>query len=300
MSVARSLLSLILLTAAAAVALVGMGLHWVDRAARTPEPIRQIIGPVTSDDPVIRAIATELETAAVQQIPEAADLLPGARDELAGLIGQAIGFALGEESVNRAWFQSVDGTRIRLMNSLDAVRDQGADAPTVWFPLAPFVELGQARLNELAGPALQPLVAQLEVPGDLAVPLGRLDAGPAQRAANIIGLARDWRWYYAGAAGLAMVGLLSGSRRGRWVALLIATALGLVGLFAAARATEFVPVPPGDSLSGAIRARLVTGSTASVNAWIDTAMMVGYVALAVSVLGLIVASLAARRRRDHA
>lgn len=299
MSVARSLLSLILLIAAVAVALAGMGLHWVDRAARTPEPVRRIVGPVTSDDPLIAAIATELETAAIQQIPESADLVRGAHDQLAALITQAIDVALSDDRLNQAWFESVDGTRIRLMNSLDAVRDRGADAPTVWLPLTPFVELGEAKLQELGGPALQPLVAQLQLPDDLAVPLGRLDAGPAQRAANIVGLARDWRWYYAGAAGLAAVGLLAGSRRGRWTALLIASTLGLVGLFLAARATEFLPVPASDSISGAIRARLITGSTASVNAWIDTAMMAGYVTIGVAVLGLIVASVAARRRPDQ-
>ena len=297
-SVVRTLLSAALLLVALAVGLVGLGSHWVDRVARTPEPMRQIIGPVASDSMVIRAIATELQTAAVTRIPELADLLPGMRDQLTELIGQAVEAAMADERVNDAWYGSIDTARAQLVTALDAVRVSGADSPTVWFPLTEFVELGEARLYELAGPTAAPFVDQMNLPDDLAVPLGRMDASTAQRAADVIDVAGGWRLYYGIAAALAVAGLIVGPRRGRWAALTVAAVAGLIVLFISARAIEFVRVPPSDSISGAIQARIVGGSKTSVHEWIDTAMVAGYGALALGVIGLVVAYVLDSRRED--
>ena len=296
MSFVRSTIALILLLAAVGVGLVGLGSHWVDRVARTPAPVRGIGGPGGAGDQVVRVIASELETAAVAEIPELAEYVPGLQQELTGLIGLAIDRALADERVNRAWFSSIDMTRTGAVSALDAMREQGEDAPTIWFPLGPFVELGEQQLYELADPRMHQYLDQLQWPKDLSVPLGRPETQPALRVAEALGVAQNWRLYYGAAAALAVAGLLIGSRRGRWVALLMAAAVGVAALFVGRQLPGFFPVPPANTISGAIQARIITGSTASVNRWIDTALLVGYGVLAFAVIGLIVAAALARRR----
>lgn len=296
MSFARSLLSLILLLAAVAAALLGLGAHWVDGVARQREPMAAIVGPLASDDLVIQAIATELQRAAAAEIPQLALAIPGLSGELETIIATAIEQATADERVNAAWFESVDRARISLVTALDAMRVGGADAPTVWFPLDPFIALGEEKLYEVADPSFHQYLDQLQLPADLAIPLGRLDSAPAHQAANALGYAGHWRLHFLLAAALGVAGLLAGSRRGRWVAWLLAAGGGVAALFAARTGLGFVPVPPADSLSGAIQGRIISGSVASVNGSIDTALLIGYAALALGAIALIITAAFGRER----
>ncbi|AQP44785.1 hypothetical protein [Tessaracoccus flavus] len=295
MSVARSILSLIVLLAAMSLSLLGLGSHWVDRVARTPGPLADIVGPLEPDGQIARAIKAELRSAVLAQLPDLS-AAPELGAQVDGLITRALDDALTSDEAQRAWRSSLDLTRAGLVGSLDAVRRDGADAPTVWFELSPFIALAQQRAEAAATEPVRAQLALVGVPDTVAVPLGRPDAGEAQVAADALGLAGNWRIYYAGALVLAVLGLVIGSRRGRWWAWLMATAAGPAALFLAARALEFVRVPVADSIASSLQARIITGSTASISAWISTAYYVGFAAFALGVIGLIVAS--ARRDRS--
>lgn len=295
MSVARSILSLVVLLAAVSVALLGLGSHWADRVARTPGPLADIVGPLNPDDQLASAVKTELRSAVLAQLPDLA-ASPEFGAHIDQLITMSLDDALRSDEAQRAWRSSIDLTRAGLVQSLDAVRRDGADAPTVWFELTPLVALAQQRTEAAASEPVRTQLALAGLPDTVAVPLGRPDAGQAQVAADALGLASNWRLYYAGALLLAALGLMIGSRRGRWWAWLMATTAGLAVAFLAARAVEFIRVPVADSISSSLQARIITGSTASISAWISTAYYVGFAAFALGLIGLAVAI--ARRDRS--
>ncbi|MHA6511459.1 hypothetical protein [Tessaracoccus sp. Z1128] len=296
--VVRTTLALVLLLAAVGAAFGGLGAQWLDQAARTPGPMREIVAPLSTDDRVGEAIAGELNTAATQEMPPLIGRLPGVRSQVETLIGEAVESALSDEGVTQAWHVSIDRSRAEFVAGLDRMRTEGADAPTLWLHLEPFVELGEARLVDLTPRPLQPYVAQLELPEDVRLALGRPATVQARYAADALAVAGHWEWFYVAAAALALVGLLVGSRRGRWVAWILAVGAGLVGLALGRGLVADVAAPSGDTVAAVVGARLVEGTASSLMAWTQPAATVGWALLALGVLGLLVA--AARRGRATA
>ncbi|HJE51595.1 MAG TPA: hypothetical protein K8V15_06420 [Tessaracoccus flavescens] len=301
MSALRSAASLVLLLAAVAMALVGVGSHWLDRAARTPEPVREFVGTVTRDDAIIQAVATQMEASAFEAIPDLADLIPGLRTELESALRQGIDLALSDADLNRAWYAAVDQARADTVAGLDAMRDHHGSAPLVSFPLTPFIELGEAKLFELSDPRIHPYLDQIQLPRDAAVPLGVLPAQPAHWAAEALGISSQWRWYFGVAGILAVVGLLVGSRRGRWVALLLAAGAGIVAIATARLFTENAgTISPGSGVAATLRARIIDGVTESLNQALMTAFWAGIAILVVAGIGLMLAAAASRAHRRSA
>ena len=290
-SFVRTTISLVLLLAAVGAALAGLGAHWLDRVARTPAPLHEIAGPLASDQRVMDAIAVELSAAAVARLPAAVDLLPGVRTQLEDLIGLAVHAALTDDGVTEAWHEAIDRSRADFVTGLDAMRTDGADAPTLWLPLAPFVEEGQARLLEMTPELLRPLVIELDVPAEeLRIALGRPDTVQAGYAADGLAVARHWIWFYAAATLLAVLGLAVGSRRGRWVAWTLAAVAGMVAVTLGRRTLGGVSVPDGSTLAAAVQSALVEGTMSSLQDWTAPAVTVGWALLAFGVLGLVVSA----------
>lgn len=293
----RTTISVVLLLAAVSAALAGLGAHWLDRVARTPAPLHAIAGPLASDQRVMDAIAVELSAAAVARLPAAVDLLPGVRTQLEDLIGRAVAAALTDEGVTAAWHEAIDLSRADFVTGLDAMRIEGADAPTLWLPLAPFVELGQARLLEMTPETLRPFVTGLNIPAEeLRIALGRPDTVQAGYAADGLALARHWIWFYAAAALLAVLGLAVGSRRGRWLAWTLVAGAGTVAVILGRRTLTAVSIPDGDSIAAAVQAGLVEGTMSSLLDWTAPAVAAGWALLALGLLGLAISSARARRR----
>ena len=256
------------------------------------------MGPVTSDDAVIRAIAVELGSAAKREIPDVVDLL-GIRRDLEDLLTVAIDRALASEGVNRAWFEAIDMARAGVVAGLDSVREEGSDSPTLWFRARPVRRTRARQAHQLADPSLHRYLDQIEFKTDLAIPLGRAENNQAATAAEALGIAKDWRLMYVGATLLALMGLAVGSRRGRWAALLIAGGVGVATVLAGLRGIEFIPIPSGRTISGAIQSRIVGGTAQSLTTWLETTLTWGYVVLAIGLVGISVAA-ASRRRTNRA
>ena len=293
----RTTISLVLLLAAVGAALAGLGAHWLDRVARTPAPLHSIAGPLASDQRVMDAIAVELSAAAVARLPAAVDLLPGVRTQLEDLIGRAVDAALTDDGVTAAWHEAIDLSRADFVTGLDAMRTEGADAPTLWLPLGPFIEVGQTRLLEMTPEPLRPFVTGLNIPAEeLRIALGRPDTVQAGYAADGLALARHWIWFYAAAALLAVLGLAVGSRRGRWLAWTLAAGAGTVAVVLGRRTLAAVSIPDGDSIATAVQAGLVEGTSSSLLEWTASAVTVGWALVAFGLLGLAVTSARARRR----
>lgn len=295
-SVARSLLALLLMLAAVASALGGVAAQWLDRTARTPEPLQTIVGSLASDTRVREAMAAELTTGVIAQLPPGVDQLPGVRAQLEALITQAIDETLAGEDLAEAWDEAIDVSRADFVAALDRMRS-GGDAPTLWLHLGPFVELGGARLVEISPEALRPLVAQVPLPDDLRIALGRPDTVQAGYAADMLALARQWAWFYVAAGVLAVLGLAVGSRRGRWVAWLLAAGAGLLVVvvgrdLVAGRAGA----ASGESVSSVVQAALVDGTVASLLEWTAPVATVGWVLLGLGVAALILAAVLRRQR----
>lgn len=284
----RSLLALLLMSAGVIAALGGVIAQWLDTTARTPEPMQAIVGPVASDPRVLGAIVVELTAAVVEQLPPALDGVPGLRDQVEALVTLSMSEISASEGFTQAWEESIDLSRTDFVTALDLMSD-GGDAPTLWLSLAPFVELGEARLAEISPEILRPYVAQIPMPENPRIALGRPDTVQAGYAADALSLARHWVWFYGAAAALAILGLAAGSRRGRWVAWILAVAGGLAGLvLARGLLAERAAAPGGDSLAAVVQAALVDGTTSSLLAWTAPAVTAGWALLILGGVGLLV------------
>lgn len=276
----RSLLALLLMSAGVIAALGGVTAQWLDTTARTPEPMQAIVGPVASDPRVLGAIVVELTAAIVEQLPPALDGIPGLRDQVEALVTLAMNEVSASEGFTQAWEESIDLSRTDFVAALDRMQS-GGDAPTLWLNLDPFVELGATRLTEISPEILRPYVAQIPMPEDLRIALGRPDTVQAGYAADALSLARHWVWFYLSGAALAVIGLAVGSRRGRWVAWILAVAGGLAGLMAARSfLSDRAASVGGDTLPAVVQAALVDGATTSLLAWTAPAVTVGWALLA--------------------
>lgn len=300
MSFIRSTLALLLLLASAGVALLGVGSQWLDALARTPEPAREIVGGVTRDDAVVRAIATQMENSAKSALSDYIDFIPGLREQLEVLIRQGIDLALADADLNKAWFESVDLTRASTVEALDAMRSGPGTTPTVNFPLRPFLELGEAKLYEVADLRLHEYIKELHFPKDVTLPLGTVPQPAATWASEGLGVAEKWPWIYGGAAALALVGLVVGSRRGRWVALLLAAGAAAAALVVAKGLVGSYGVPSGTGIVAAIQDRLINGATTSMLARMDVALIATIGVAVVAVIGLTVSASLSRRNRSAA
>ncbi|MBB1510774.1 hypothetical protein [Tessaracoccus sp. MC1756] len=289
MSFMRSFIALTVLLVAVAVGFGAMGAHWVDRLARTPAPLQRIIGPLVSDSEITAELSSTLTAEAKKAVPAEMLELPLIGEQINQVITVAVVTALADPGVQRAWNESINRSRVAYVKALDAVReDETLEAPTIWFDLSPFAQLGKAKLMEVSAEPLHPYLDQVQL-DEVRLPLGQPSESITQSIADGVGAARNWPWFYAAAGALAVIGLVIGSRRGRWVALLLAAAAAAVGLWFGRLTVERVAFPEGDSLAAAVRTRIVEGGTQSFLDFTQPALYVVYGLIGLSLLALLLA-----------
>ncbi|GAA4892425.1 hypothetical protein GCM10025789_06820 [Tessaracoccus lubricantis] len=285
----RSFIAFTLLLVAVALGFGGMGAHFLDRLARTPAPLQRIVGPLAGDDRVGTELSSTLSAEALQAMPADLRELPLVGEQIAQVVTTAVDAALADPGVQRAWNESINRSRVAYVAALDEVRDdETLEAPTIWFDLTPFVDLGKAKLQEASSEGLHPYVQQLQF-GEVRLPLGQPSESVTQSVADGVGAARNWPFLYVGAAALSVIALLIGSRHGRWVALLLAGIVAAVGLWFGRTSVEAVSLPGGDSLAAAIRTRIVEGGTREFLDFTQPALYVAYGAIGVAIVALLIA-----------
>jgi len=299
MAIVRSLLALLLLASATAATLLGSAAHWVDNMARTPGYAEEVVAPLIDDPVVLAALAGELDRTIRERIPATADRVPGLRDRIEQALTGAIAQALAGEGVDAAWRQTISLSRDALVAELDAYRADPSETPTIWLDLTPFADLGRARIAGIADTRLWSFAPESLVEGDVRVALGRLDAGVSTMASEALGLARHWVWGYVAAAVLAALGLVIGTRAGRWIAWLVAAVIGLAATLAARIALGTVDTATGDSLSAALTGRATASVADSLAGWLAADVRLFAICVAVGTVGL-VASVLFARFRDRA
>lgn len=291
MNFLRTTLSFVLVAAAAALGVGGAAAQWADLAARTPAPARQIVAPVTQDADVRAALAGALTERAVREIPTIAESVPGLAARLEALIRSAVDAALDDPGIDRAWITALDSTRAGVVADIEAY--DGATPPTLWFDLAPFVDLAKAQLIAATPERLTPFVEEITWSTELRAPLLRLDPQQTELAAGALRWSARWAWFYAGAAVLGVAGLVVGSRRGRWGSLLLVGLLTAGGLVAANWWVGRLSVPSGSGLGPVLVGTLTEGALAHLREWMRPVLYVTLGAAGVGVLG----SIAARRAK---
>ncbi len=291
-SLVRTLASSLLLLVAVATALAGVAAQWTDRLARTPGPLQEILAPLATDERVHAAIADAMTESAAAQFPTLSGAFPGLEEQLNSLVEEAVAETMSGDGVAAAWDESVELSRVALVEELDALHAAGGDAPTVWLYLTPFVELGRQRLIDITPEPFTGLVNRIELSGDLKIALGRPDTQQAMLAADIVFVAQGWMWFHIAAIVLATVGLVIGSRRGRWLALLGASLAGVIALMLARRALIGLTVADEGSLAHAVGTTLLEGTVESLLGWTLPAVVAGWALVAVGGAGI---ALTARR-----
>lgn len=291
----RSFIAFTLLVVAAALGFGAMGAHWMDRLAHTPAPMQRIVGPLVQDTDVVESLTTTLATEMRQALPEAVTAIPVIGEQIEALVSLAVDAALADPAMQRAWNESINRSRIAYIAELHKMHeDQSLESPTIWFDLTPVADLGKARLVEAAPEAAQPLLQQVEVQ-QVRLPLGQPSASISANMSDALDAAGYWPWGYLAAGTLAAVALFVGSTRGRWVALALAGAVALAGLWFGRSVAERISFPGGESLAAAIRTVIVNGGAQSFIAFTQPATYVAVGAIAVGVVGFLLAHLVRRR-----
>ena len=291
MSFMRSFIAFTLLLVAVVVGFGGMGAQWLDRLARTPAPMQRIVGPLASDPQVVGALKDTLVAETRRAVPTELLAHPVIGAQVDGVVNLAVDAALADPGMQRAWNESINRSRAAYVAELDRVhRDEALESPTIWFDLTPLVDLGRSRLTAVAPEALHTYLDQVQF-DEARLPLGQPDASTSRSVADGVAAARNWPWLYLASGVLVVVAMFTGSRRGRWVALALASVVAVVGLWFGRSVVETVSFPGGDSLAAAIRTGIVNGGTQSFLDFTQTGLHVAYTALALGVLGLVVASL---------
>lgn len=211
---ALSVLCLVLGGLLAAGALAG---HQLDRLLHEPEPVRQIAGQLPGDPEFSRAAAEGVSEGLAEQLPEAVSGLIGSSLEEA--ISSAMSGLLDDEAGRTAWYETLDATRTDYARQLEEIFHEGADgddgAPALSLDLTPVARELVRRIPLISESAAEEITPEAEVEID---PVADVDP----YAAATLAQAASYWWIGALAAGvLAVLGLLLGSGRTRWVSLVL-------------------------------------------------------------------------------
>lgn len=297
MRAVRNVLSLLLLSAALAAGLLGGLGQWVDTMARTSGPAADVVAPLAADPVVLGAISAELDSAARERIPSAAERIPGLRSHIEQLLTRAVDAALADDGVDAAWRESIERTRAGAVADLDAYRLDPSETPTLWLDLTPFVELGREKLMEAADSRVEPYLEQIAWSETVQVPLGRPDAASAKLAGEALGMAQNWMFAYVAAAVIAAIGLVAGSRRGRWLALTLAALLGLGAVLAGRFVAGQIDLAASSAgLQSVVIGRLGQGARDSLLSWTEMWPLLLLAVAGLGIVALVVTSVRSRAR----
>lgn len=226
----RHVLSAICLMLAGLLAAAATAGQQVDQLLREPEPIREIAGQLPADEAFAEAVAERIADDAAEQLPAGISGLVGSG--LQNLVSSAVSDLLEDEDARAAWEESMQSTRTDYADQLETLFHEGASGEAgelaVPMDLTPVAQVLVGRIPMVGEEAADQLAPEIVVDVD---PVA--DSGvDAYGVATLAKASSHWPVAAIAAAVLAVLGLLLGHRRGRWVSLvlggLVAAGLGLV------------------------------------------------------------------------
>lgn len=290
----RAIISVVLMCVAGLAAVAGCAAQWVDLAARTPTPTRQIVGPVVTDPEVLASLSATLAAEIQQRVPSSVEAVPQLEEQLNELISTAAEATLADPRIDRAWLATIDATRAGVVADLDLVHAGELEDPTLWLDLTPFTALAKEQAYAATPERLHRFLDEIEWPAELRVPLAHPDPHYSKLAAEVVTLSAGWVWCYVAAGLAALLGFLVGGRRSRWVAVALGGVVAAGVILFGHRVLGQVSVAEGDTIGRTVAASLANGTANALIDWTMPALYASAAAVALGVLGVIVASFSRR------
>ena len=289
----RNVFASLLFLGALLMGLVGSVLHWGDYVARSPEPTVRLAQSIMHDEAVINAISDQLQSAVDKQLPEVAKQIPGLRDRLPELVKRGVDAATSDDQAQATWQSVLDETRRTLVTDLTQYNSrQTSTVPSVWVKLDPLVDLVWKNVKESADPATQALLANVQVPQNVRVKATDLTHSQADSIGQALNLVSYW-----GIAYLVAAVLLVGTKRARWVMLIVFPALGTAGVSALQHTTMITFNDPSSQLATTLGNRVATQLSGSLATWLDGFKYLCVALQVVGIVGTVIAVNVYRRRR---
>lgn len=322
----RNLVGALLCALAALCTAAGVMFHYAQALADTPEPAREIVGPLAEDRSILDMLPDRIIGAALGNDDELLDLIPDFLSEsLRNGMDTAISTALQDADLKQAWYESIDLTRTDYVTRLDMVTSgeiaiappnfgaTDTEGPTMVLQAQPFAALGLQKLDEVLSPVgLQGLLDGLRNGARVEIPLNLPDPTVVspRTMAQWLAVSRSWLWFFVGAGVLALAGVVVARGRGRAIALLTgAAALMLlsrfVGSVAANARSGGEALGLGgelDPLASLVRDRLLAGLSVHIDQRAEWLWSAGLVTMGVGAVVLVIMILLSRARSqpvDH-
>ncbi len=239
----RNLFSALCCVLAALCATAGVMFHYVETLADTPEPAREIVGPIANDKNIIDLLPERILGAALDQ-SNLQNLIPDfMKDGLRQSTDAALKGALENADFKKAWLESIDLTRSDYITRLDMVHsgeitypapnfgEKDTRGPTIVMQARPFATLGVQSLDGILRPlGLAGVLDGIRDGASVQIPLNIPDPTVVspKTLASWLAVSRGWAWFFVGAGVLVIAGVLLGRGRGRAVSVLIGAATMLL------------------------------------------------------------------------
>ncbi|WP_010523800.1 hypothetical protein [Nesterenkonia sp. F] len=290
----RHVLSAICLVLAGLLAAASTAGQQVDQLLREPEPIREIAGQLPADEAFADAVSERIADDAAEQLPAGISGLVGSG--LENLVSSAVSDLLEDEDARAAWEESLQSTRADYADQLEAIFHDGAAGEAgelaVSLDLTPVAQVLVGRIPMVGEETAEQLAPEIVVDVD---PVS--DSGAdAYGVATLAQASSHWSVAAIAAGVLAVLGLLAGRGRGRWMNLalggLAAAGVGLVVALGPAS-----PDPPATAGASPASAAVVEHVADEFAAWAQPTWWLFLAGAGVVVVGGLVGLLAARGQR---
>ena len=284
----RNFFAGILLLAAVLCALAGSILQWANRTASSPESTQLLVQAIAKDEAVRGAVTDLLRNSIEQRIPETVDQIPGARAKLNNTIEAGISTAMSSPEVQSAWESTLNDSRETLLKDLTEYGSgRTRTPPSVKVTLDPLISRTWQAIRSNAGPEISTYMDRFETPTGVQAKVADVPAQQADQASQILALASYWWLFHVAAGLLLIVGLLLGTRIGRWVLLAVFAAAGLGAVALIRGLGGFITFPnPTNQLVQTLETQITSHLSSSLSAWLDP-LWYGYLGLVV--VGLVIA-----------
>ena len=284
----RNFFAGILLLAAVLCALAGSILQWANRTVSSPESTQLLVQAIAKDEAVRGAVTDLLRNSIEQRIPETVDQIPGARAKLNNTIEAGIGTAMSSPEVQSAWESTLNDSRETLLKDLTEYGSgRTRTPPSVKVNLDPLISRTWQAIRSNADPEISTYMDRFETPTGVQAKVADVPAQQADQASQILALASYWWLFHVAAGLLLIVGLLLGTRIGRWVLLAVFAAAGLGAVALIRGLGGFITFPnPTNQLVQTLETQITSHLSSSLSAWLDP-LWYGYLGLVV--VGLVIA-----------
>ncbi|MDO5083400.1 MAG: hypothetical protein Q4D89_08360 [Arachnia propionica] len=277
--------------------LLGVVLQWVDHSARDPRPTEQVALAVAEDPAVHTAVAQEVTQRLEDSLKQVDLPYEQLTQQLTEAVEVTVEEVLADQGFDTAWRTILGQSRERLVADLDAWRS-GDPSPDLTLNLTPIAHLVLDQLKTHGDPAVALAAEHIEVPDQMVMTGTRLEDRVTEIASPTLQLAQLWQAFLLLAAVVLLLAVAFARPRGRGVVLL------LVGLFAAGGGALLRYLLDQVGLPGRGQATLVqtmaTVATRQLTSSLAASLMLlVWVGLAMTVVGLTWWVIAARRHPAH-